>query len=267
MSVAVEIAVQDEAGLVVAAHAGADRVELCIDLEHGGSTPPLALVEACVSRTRELLAAHDAKPQFGVHVLIRPPSHARDFLGRPELFAFSDDQVEAMVADAAAAVAAGAHGVVIGALAQDPDGTWHLDEGATERIRDAALEAAARALRGITVACHRCVDALPDAAARAEAVRTALRLGLGRVLTSGGAERALDGAADIAAMVEASEGIVDICAGGGVRPADIAPLVRASGATDIHLSGRQPSGTAPDAQATLTDPAVCTAAVDAAGAL
>ena len=38
MSIAVEIAVEDLAGLEVAAHAGADRVELCVDLARGGLT-------------------------------------------------------------------------------------------------------------------------------------------------------------------------------------------------------------------------------------
>ena len=38
--VQLEIAVQDLPGLVVAAHGGADRVELCVDLEADGLTPP-----------------------------------------------------------------------------------------------------------------------------------------------------------------------------------------------------------------------------------
>src|SRR5699024_9428890 len=50
MSVAVEIAVEDLAGLEVAALAGADRVELCTDLDRGGLTPPAALVAACPAR-------------------------------------------------------------------------------------------------------------------------------------------------------------------------------------------------------------------------
>lgn len=40
MSVAVEIAIEDLAGLEVAALAGADRVELCVDLARGGLTRP-----------------------------------------------------------------------------------------------------------------------------------------------------------------------------------------------------------------------------------
>lgn len=260
MSVTVEIAVQDEEGLVVAAHAGADRVELCADLDHGGSTPAPERVAACVDRASALLASRDARPQFGVHVLVRPASTATSFLGEPELFALAPGQVDRMAADASAAIEAGAAGVVVGALRRGPGGDWELDTGALEAVRDAALVAGSRSLRGVSVSCDRCVDALPDAGARLRAVAELVRLGFARVLTSGGAARALDGVEDIGRMVEAADGIVDVCAGGGVRPADIVPLVRAAGVADIHLSGRLPSGS-------RTDPAVCAAAVDAAGAL
>lgn len=260
MSVAVEIAVQDEEGLVTAAHAGADRVELCADLDHGGSTPAPELVAACVARAAALVASRDARPQFAVHVLVRPPSTATSFLGRPELFALAPEQAERMAVDAASAIEAGAAGVVVGALRRAPDGGWGLDASSLETVRDAALAAGSRALRGVTVSCDRCVDALPEADARVRAVAALIPLGFARVLTSGGAARALDGADDIARMVEAADGILEVCAGGGVRPADIVPLVRATGVADIHLSGRLPSGT-------RTDPAVCAAAVDAAGAL
>lgn len=262
MSVAVEVAVQDEEGLVIAAHAGADRVELCADLARGGSTPPPDLVARCVERAAALRATRDARPGFDVHVLIRPEGGHAQFLGLPESFALTPDQVERAARDAAAAIDAGAAGVVIGALAEGAAGRG-LDVGALEAIRDAALTAGARALRGVTVSCHRCVDALPDGDARVVATETLLGLGFARVLTSGGAARALDGAADIARMVAAADGILDVCAGGGVRPVDVIELVRATGVADVHLSGRAPSASA-DA---LPDPAVVTAAVDAAGAL
>src|SRR5699024_5017768 len=86
---------------------------------------------------------------------------------------------------------------------------------------------------------------------------------------SGGAARALDGAAELAAMVRAGEGLLDVCAGGGVRPVDIPDLVRATGLSDVHLSARRRPGAPvePDAPSTDTDPAIAAAAVDAAGAL
>lgn len=148
-------------------------------------------------------------------------------------------------------------------------GTGELDLPAIEAVRDGALTAGSAAMRGVTLTFHRAVDALPSRAQREDAVRTLLGLGFHRVLSSGGAARALDGADDLAAMVDAAEGLLDICAGAGVRPADIGDLVRRTGVADIHLSARRRPGApvedgAPD---TCTDPAIVAAAVDAAGEL
>ncbi|WP_394215603.1 copper homeostasis protein CutC [Brachybacterium vulturis] len=265
MSVAVEIAVEDLAGLEVAAHAGADRVELCVDLARGGLTPPAQLVQECTSRASALVAARDAKPHFDVHVLVRCRAEHGDFLDRPEEFAYSAEEITLMARQAEESVAAGAAGVVIGALT----GTGELDLPAIEAVRDGALKAGSTAMRGVTLTVHRAIDALPGRAQRADAVRTLLGLGIHRVLSSGGASRALDGADDLAAMVAAAEGLLDICAGGGVRPADIGDLVRRTGVADVHLSARRRPGTAveDDAPDTCTDPAIVAAAVDAAGGL
>ncbi|APX34331.1 copper resistance protein [Brachybacterium sp. P6-10-X1] len=265
MSCAVEIAVQDLAGLEVAALGGADRVELCTDLDRGGLTPPPELVEQCVARATALVAARDAKPHFDVHVLIRCRAGQDDFLGRPAEFAFSDEEIARMARQAEETVTAGAAGVVLGALT--PDG--ELDVPAIETVRDTALVAAQSAARGLTLTFHRAVDALPGREQRAQAVRDLLGLGFHRVLSSGGAARALDGADDLAAMVAAAEELLDVCAGGGVRPADLADLAARTGVADVHLSARRRPGAPvePGAPDTETDPAVVAAAVDAAGEL
>ena len=265
MSIAVEIAIEDLMGLDVAAKAGADRVELCIELERGGITPPPDLVEESVRRASALVAAREAKPHFDVHVLIRSRAERGDFLDHPEEFVYSQDEVELMTRQARDSVTAGAAGVVIGALTASGE----LDVPAIESIRDGALTAGSRALRGITLTAHRAVDALPGRPEREHAVRTLLGLGVHRVLSSGGAGRALDGAEDLAAMVDAAEGLLDICAGGGVRPADLVDLARRSGVPDVHLSARRRAGAPGEAGApeTRTDPAIVAAAVDAAGEL
>jgi copper homeostasis protein len=264
MSAAVEIAVQDVAGLEVAAHGGADRVELCIDLDRGGVTPPPELVEACARRARDLVSGHDAKPHFDVHVLIRCRAGEGDFRTVPGEFVYTPDEVSLMASQAADTVSAGAAGVVIGALTTDDA----LDVPSIEQIRDGALGAATSAMRGVMLTCHRAVDALPDADARADAVTTLLGLGVHRILSSGGAAAAPDGTADLARMVQAADGLVDICAGGGIRPVHIPDLIRSTGITDVHLSARRRSPLLPgeDTPATTTDPAVVQAAVDAAGA-
>ena len=265
MSIAVEIAVQDPRGLEVAAAAGAHRVELCVDLARGGLTPPPELVQDCARRAAELAAAGEARPGFDVHVLVREQAGEDDFLARPAEFVVDPEEAQRLSEQASRSVLAGAGGVVLGALT--PQG--EIDVPALETIRDGALRAAQSSARGLTLTFHRALDAMLGREQRVEAVRSLIGLGFHRVLSSGGAARALEGAGDLAAMVDTSEDLLDICAGGGVRPADIPELVRSTGVTDVHLSARRRPG-APverDAPDTPTDPAIVQAAVAAAGAL
>ena len=85
-----------------------------------------------------------------------------------------------MAADIRAAAAADAHGVVFGALR--PDGT--IDDEAMRRLIGAA--------KAMPVTCHKAIDASRDVG---EALDALLALGVDRVLTSGGALTADDGAA------------------------------------------------------------------------
>jgi copper homeostasis protein len=55
-----------------------------------------------------------------------------------------------------------------------------------------------------------------------------------RVLTSGGAAAAVDGADTIAAMVERAGRSMSIVAGGGVRWYNVVELVRRSGVREVH---------------------------------
>jgi copper homeostasis protein len=63
--------------------------------------------------------------------------------------------------------------------------------------------------------------------------------GVRRVLTSGGAARAGDGLGRLADTVRASAGRVEVMAGGGVRPDDVAALV-GLGVDAVHLSASVP---------------------------
>lgn len=202
MRVALEIAVQDPAGAAVAREAGADRVELCSALDVGGLTPSIGLVEATVATG------------IPVHVLIRP---------RPGAFRYSATEVSLMVRDIEAVVDAGAAGVVVGALTADDA----LDRHALAALCDAA--------EGREVTAHRCVDVLPDPAG---AVLPLTRLGITRVLSSGGAATAARGLDTLARMVAAADGRLQVMAGGAVAPGDIPALAQA-GVAAVHLSARR----------------------------
>lgn len=230
-----EIAVQDVAGAVVAAERGADRLELCAALAAtGGLTPSIGLLDAVVAA----VPSH-----VGVHVLVRP---------RAGSFGYSSAEVDVQVRDVRSAVAAGAAGVVVGALSL---------AGTVDRTTVARLVEAAD---GREVTFHRALDVVP---ALEPAIDDLVRLGVLRVLTSGGAPRSIDGLERLTVTVAHAAGRLQVMAGGGVRPADIPALV-GTGVDAVHLSASRhvdesggPGGGA--SGYTTTDPALVSAAVTA----
>ena len=203
-----EACVDSIASALAAVEGGAGRVELCEALVEGGLTPSLGKVEGVVRA-----CSASGTP---VHVLVRP---------RGGDFCYSAAEFEVMLRDIALAGAAGAAGVVVGALL--PDG--RVDEG---RMRE--LVAAARA-QGLRVTLHRAVDASRDVV---EAALAGAALGVDYILTSGGAASALEGADAIAAMgaalaVEAGRGR---SAAGAVPAARPPILIAAAGVTADNVA-------------------------------
>jgi copper homeostasis protein len=141
-----------------------------------------------------------------------------------------------MAADIRAAAAAGAHGVVFGCLRRD--GT--VDDEAIRRLIHAA--------KALPVTCHKAIDASRDVA---EALEALLALGVDRVLTSGGARTADDGAPVIASMVARAGEALTVMAGGGVRADGVADLVRRTGVREVHAK-LIPAGLAPPFEAATT---------------
>lgn len=205
-TLALELAVQDPAGVRIATEVGAARVELATALALGGLTPSQATVELAVE------TAGDTGPE--VHVLIRP---------RAGGFHYDADELAVAERDVRLALASGATGVVIGAL--DADG--RLDIDAMTRLRDAA--------EGASVTLHRAIDVTADPVATLAAARS---LELRRVLTSGGASAAIDGIDTLRALVAAADGEIEIMAGSGVDAAT-APALAAIGVDALHFSAKR----------------------------
>lgn len=199
MPILIEAAVEslDDARAAIAG--GADRLELCADLDAGGTTPPRALVAAVLARA-----------EVPVVVMIRP---------RGGDFVHALAELERMRDDVAHAVDAGAAGVVLGVL--EPSG----------RIDGAATRDLVTAARGLPVTFHRAIDDTPDVLA---AIDTLASLGVARVLSSGAAATALEGAATLAAMGARAGRSLRIVAGGGVRAHNVLELVQRSGVREVH---------------------------------
>lgn len=246
-----EFAVEDAAGVRIAAAVGATRVELCAALgATGGITPSIGTVQtAC-------------EAGLPVHVLVRP---------RAGGFAYTAEELDVVEGDVLAVLRAGAAGVVVGALA--PDGG--PDTEALSRFTAVAREQAP----GAEVTFHRAFDAaLADGADPAESLRRLARAGVNRVLTSGGSAdcgQGLDMLARLVGLGRTHAPGLQIMAGGGVT-LDLVPRLAEAGVHGVHSSGRRraaatgstapgsaPPG-APDSRPDAIDPEV---AADFAAAL
>ncbi|MGE5803008.1 MAG: copper homeostasis protein CutC [Gemmatimonadota bacterium] len=192
----VEAAVESLGAAQAAAEGGAHRIELCADLAHGGTTPLLEL----------------PKVPIPVYVLIRP--RAGDFV-------YTGAEHRVMLEQIHQAKAAGARGIVTGAL---------TSTGQVDVARMAELIAAARPL-GVTF--HRAIDVSTSITA---ALETLIALGVDRVLTSGGAKAAVLGLETIGRLVRQSAGRIVILAGGGIDASNAARIVQKTGVQEIHFS-------------------------------
>jgi copper homeostasis protein len=211
----IEICVGDVESAIAAEAGGADRVELCDNLDVGGTTPSAGMIaETC----RWL--------SVPVHVLIRP---------RPGDFVYSDRELAVMQHDIEAAKALGTAGVVLGVLTGD---------GTIDGDRTAAL---ARLARPLSVTFHKAIDFTTDPV---EALETLQALGIDRVLTAGGRPTVMEGLETLRTLVGRAGDRIAVMAGGRLGLDDLDAIIRSSGVREIHLGSavRRPA----EAQAART---------------
>jgi copper homeostasis protein len=197
--IAVEASVETEDAALAAQDAGASRVELCANLAEDGVTPASSIVAAAVERLR-----------IPVFMIIRP---------RPGGFVYDDNELRIMLRDIRGAAASGLAGVVTGALRADGS----VDAAQTRAMVDAAA--------GLPVTFHRAFDQVAD---KARALDTLVETGVSRVLTSGGAKTALEGAGTIRALVQQAGDRIAIVAGGGVRAHNVRETIARTGVREVH---------------------------------
>lgn len=155
-----------------------------------------------------------APPELDINVLIRP---------RGGDFCYSETEYAVMVKDIESAKFAGASGVVLGVL--NPDGT--VDIPRTKNLVEIA--------RPMSVTFHRAFDVTRDAE---EALEACVECGCDRILTSGMAPSAAEGAPVIKRLVDAAKGRISIMAGAGITVQNVADTLVATGVDEVHASGR-----------------------------
>lgn len=186
-----------------AEQAGAGRIELCGAIELGGLTPSVGLIrEACKAAT------------FPIMAMIRP---------RPGGFCYSESEFQTMIADCE--VLDGPNGFVFGILNSDRT----VDkERCNQLVRTAGM---------LEKVFHRAFDQVPNPF---EALETLIDLGFTRILTSGLAPAAAEGADMIKRLIDKADGRIEIMPGGGVRSGNVAQIL-GTGCTSVHLAPRRPA--------------------------
>ncbi len=199
MSVLVEGCVEGLADAQAAARGGADRLELCANLAVGGTTPSVEVVRTVKGRVF-----------IPVFAMARP---------RGGSFVYTSAETQQTLDDIESVIAAGADGVVVGALTSDNE------------IDVATLRSLVARAGGVPVTFHRAFDETSDPARTLE---TLIDAGVQRVLTAGGKGTALEGAARLESLVEQAGDRIAILAGGKVRGNNARELIARTGVRELH---------------------------------
>jgi copper homeostasis protein len=216
-----EIAVDTVEAAVVAERGGADRVELCGDLSVGGVTPDAAALLAVRERI-----------QIPVFVMIRP---------RAGNFVYSAAEFEEMKASIVTAKDLGADGLVLGILKAD---------NSVDIRRTGELVSLAKPL---PVTFHRAFD---DCADLMRALVDVVQTGASAILTSGGAASALEGAENIASLIDAAAERITIIPGAGVNAENVLQVATRTRAWEFH-SGLSSALPYPHAEYVVFERGVC----------
>lgn len=196
-----EICANSIASAMAAQAGGADRIELCENLNAGGTTPGFGTM----TLARKLL-------NIPIHVLIRP---------RPGDFLYSEAEFACMKMDIHACKEMEINGVVIGILKKD----GQIDV-------DRCLELAELA-RPMSLTFHRAFDLCADPYRALEEI---IELGFDRILTAGQESNVTAGALFLHQLSRKAEGRISIMPGSGVNEDNVSLILEACGATEIHLT-------------------------------
>ncbi|HMK26730.1 MAG TPA: copper homeostasis protein CutC [Chitinophagaceae bacterium] len=199
----IEIATSDFATTKSAVEGGADRIELCANLNEGGTTPSLGTIKRC----REAF-----------NVLLYPIIRTRggDFL-------YNKDEYEIMLQDVKLCKQLGCDGIVIGLL--NMDGT--IDVARTSELIETAYP------MGVTF--HRAFDRCKDPFVALEEL---IEIGCERILTSGQKPSVVDGVDLVAELNKKADDRIIIMPGSGVRKENIKMLAEKTGCVEFHSSLR-----------------------------
>ena len=198
-----EICVDSVESAIASQAGGAQRIELCSDLNEGGITPSAGLIQA-------------VRKHVGIEVFVMVRPRGGDSF-------YTDHEYEVMKEDVLQTRDLGADGIVLGLL--DRDG--HVD---VERTRELV-----RLASPMQVTFHRAFDM---SANLDESLARVIETGAHRILTSGGMQTITQGAEQVTHLIDAANEKIRIMVGGGIRQENIRKIALRTHATEFHCSLR-----------------------------
>ena len=202
--ITVELCVGGVDDVALAAHRGVDRIELNCGMAMGGLTPTTALATA-------------ARRMFSgpIIAMVRP---------REGGFVYSDAELRLMLREGESLLEQRIDGLALGVLTQNHQ---------IDTVRCAEFR---RAFPDVTLVFHKAFDFVPD---RKVALQQLIDCGFHRILTSGGAKAAIDGATELATLRQLARRQIEILPGGGIRAENVASLIQVTGLRQIHSAARE----------------------------
>ena len=195
-----ELCVTDKLGITLAKKYNFDRIELCVNLEQGGTTPSNGLVLLALQQHLE------------THVLIRP---------RAGGFCYDGFEKETILAEIHGFNDLPVKGFVVGALKENKE------------IDTTFLGEISKLTRGKELTFHRAFDEMAE---WKDGVEILKYFKFKRVLTSGRAANVEKGLANYAEIKEAFREKLELMPGGGVNASNISNIAQTVQPSAIHFS-------------------------------
>jgi len=203
MEKVVEICCGSYEGALAAYRGGAKRIELNSALYLGGLTPSIGTLKLTKKNT-------DLK----VIAMVRP---------RGAGFCYSDADFDVMKMDTELLLENGADGIAFGCLNENGE----IEE---DRVRE--ITAIIKRYQGEAV-FHRAFDCVKNPC---EAVEKLIKIGIDRILTSGGKEKAIDGMELLRELQKNYGEKIQLLAGSGINAENAKELMEKTGICQVHSS-------------------------------
>jgi len=196
----VEACVESFQEAIKAESNGADRIELCAQLEIGGTTPSYALIES----TYKIL-------KIPIMVMIRP---------RGGHFVYSTSEIKIMKQSIDICKSIGVYGIVFGILT-------NANEVDITKTKDLVKYA-----HPLQITFHKAIDDTPHILEAVEQLKNID--GVNRILTSGGCETAFEGAIVINKMVDLAKEKLIIVAAGRITNENLKSIKNKLSTSEFH---------------------------------